>query len=96
MSTPYIFQPGEREIEAIKKMRAAAAAAAAASQTISMALIDLRDGLEVLRRTCVSEKEAQLVANRLDRIRELINQAEIQPFELRITRLTDEACKQLP
>ena len=96
MSTPYTYQPGEREMEAIKKMRAAAAAANEASQTISIALFDLSEGLEVLRRTCVLEVEAQLIAKRLKRLRELLNQSELGPFSLRINRLTDEACKQLP
>ncbi len=96
MSTPYIFQPGEREIEAIKKMRAAAAAAATASQTISIALMDLRDGLEILRRTCVSEDDAAPLALRLTRLGELINQAELGAFEIRITRVTNEAFQNLP
>jgi len=91
-----IAQPGERETEAIKRMRDAAAAAAAASQTIQMALFDLRDGLEILRRTCLPEEEARLLSNRLHRLSELLNQAELGSFELRINRVTDEAWKQLP
>ncbi len=96
MSDPYTYQPGEREMEAIKKMRAAAAAASEASRTISTALFDLEQGLEVLRRTCVAPGEATLVANRLWRLRSLLNEAELGAFSLRINRLTDEACQQLP
>lgn len=85
-----ISPPGERELAAIKKMRAAAAEAVQASLSISMALTDILDGLVVLERTCLERKEASLIHDRLIRLRELNNQAELGAFSLRIERITNE------